>query len=51
MLSAIAAAMYFQNIVLSVIVVLFVGTRQNVLAVLLHEQVHKAAFQSRFGEY
>ena len=51
MLSAIASAVYFQNVALSVFVVLFVGTRQNVLAVLLHEQVHKSAFQSRFGEY
>ena len=49
-LGAVAAAAHWQHVWLAVAVVLFVATRQNVLALLLHEQVHGLGIRGRFGD-
>lgn len=50
-LAAIAIAVYVQSTWLTVAVVLFVGTRQNVLALLMHEQTHWNGLRSNWGDY
>lgn len=48
--AAITLAALCRNVWVSILVVLFIGTRQNVLAVLLHEQVHRLGFRGRLGD-
>jgi fatty acid desaturase len=47
---AIVVADYYQCLLLRILAVFFIATRQNVLALLLHEQVHRLAFRSRWGD-
>jgi fatty acid desaturase len=49
-LAAVVAAVLCENVWVSALAVLFIGTRQNVLAVLLHEQVHRLGFRGRLGD-
>lgn len=48
---AIGAAIYLDNIFLSIFVVFFVATRQNLLALLVHEQTHYLGLKSRYGDW
>jgi fatty acid desaturase len=48
--AATLAALYLQSAWLTFIAVILVATRQNVLALLLHEQAHRLAFRSRWGD-
>ncbi|HLJ97380.1 MAG TPA: fatty acid desaturase [Gemmataceae bacterium] len=49
-LGAIGIAAAVPNPAVRVLAILFIATRQNVLALLLHEQVHRLAFRSRLGD-
>lgn len=48
---AIVIGLYSESWFVSGMLIVFIATRQNVLGVLLHEQVHRNAFHSRFGEW
>jgi len=49
-ISAITLALYIDNFIFSIAVVIFVGTRQNILGLLMHEQCHRLAFYSKAGD-
>jgi fatty acid desaturase len=48
--AAVIASAYLQSVWVSLIAILFVATRQNVLALLMHEQVHHRGFRSKRGD-
>ena len=48
--AAVALAVIYPSWWLTMLTIVWVGTRQNVLAVLLHEQVHRLAFRSQAGD-
>lgn len=48
---AIAVAVRADHIAVTVAAILFVGTRQNLLALLMHEQTHWLGSRSRWGDY
>ena len=48
--AAVVGATYAQNVWVTLIVVAFIATRQNILALLLHEQCHRLAFRSKLGD-
>lgn len=43
-------ALYFKNIFVNIIVIFIVATRQNILGLLVHEQVHCLGFKARWGD-
>ncbi len=47
---AISLATYADNIFVTIAVVFFIGTRQNILGLLMHEQCHRLAFRSKKGD-
>src|SRR5476649_2402806 len=47
--ATIAAAEYFHSIWLTVLAILVIGTRQNILGLLMHEQCHCLGFKSKRG--
>jgi fatty acid desaturase len=49
-LGAVCLAEYCQSIWVTVLAILFIGTRQNILALLMHEQCHKIPFRSKAGD-
>jgi fatty acid desaturase len=49
-IGAVWLAIAVDHFLVSALVVVFVGTRQNVLALLMHEQCHRLAFRSRSGD-
>jgi fatty acid desaturase len=49
-IAAVTIAVHIQTWWISCIVVAFVATRQNVLGLLMHEQCHRLAFNTRFGD-
>lgn len=46
----IAVARYFNHIVLTCMVIFLIGTRQNILGLLAHDQVHRLGFPSKMGD-
>lgn len=50
-IGVIFVADYFQNIWVTVLAIFLIGTRQNILGLLLHEQCHRSAFRSKLGDY
>ena len=48
--SAIWLALYLNNIFVNIFVIFIVATRQNILGLLVHEQVHCLGFKARFGD-
>lgn len=49
-IAAIAIAIWSQNIIVSLLAIFIVGTRQNLLGLLVHEQVHKLGIRGRTGD-
>lgn len=47
---AITAALTFQNVFVSIIAIYFVATRQQLLALLVHEQTHSLGLKGRYGD-
>lgn len=50
-IAAIAIAVRLGNPVVTAVAVCFVATRQNLLALLMHEQTHWLGFRSKWGDY
>lgn len=50
-IAAIAIASWLQNIAVTAAAIFFVATRQNLLALLMHEQTHWLGFRSKWGDY
>ena len=48
--AAIAAALYFDTIVTTIFAIYIVATRQNLLALMIHEQTHYLGLKSRHGD-
>lgn len=48
---AIGAAIYLDNIIATLIAIYLVATRQNILALLIHEQTHYLGFNTRHGDW
>src|SRR5258708_32044453 len=48
---AIGAAIHFDNVYLTAAVIFFVATRQNLLALLMHEQTHWLGSRSNWADY
>lgn len=48
--AAISLAVYANNIFVSIAAIFFIGTRQNILGLLMHEQCHRLAFRSKKGD-
>lgn len=49
--SAILLAEYLESLWATALAVVFVATRQNILALLMHEQCHRIGFRSKWGDY
>jgi len=49
-IGAICLAEYFDRLWLTVLAIAFIATRQNLLGLLMHEQCHRLAFRSKFGD-
>ena len=49
-LGSIGFAVWADNILVSIVVVFLVATRQNVLGLLVHDQAHCLGFKARFGD-
>ncbi|MGV3655105.1 MAG: fatty acid desaturase, partial [Noviherbaspirillum sp.] len=47
----IAAGVYFDNLVVTLLCIFLIGTRQMVLGLLLHEQVHRLGLRSKYGDW
>ena len=47
----IAAGVWFDNLALTALCVFLIGTRQMVLALLLHEQVHRLGWRSKYADW
>ena len=47
----IAAGVHFDNLAVSLLCAFLVGTRQMVLALLLHEQVHRLGLRSKYADW
>ncbi|MGZ9242764.1 MAG: fatty acid desaturase, partial [Candidatus Binatia bacterium] len=47
----IAAGVYFDSIVITLISIFLIGTRQMALALLLHEQVHRLGMRSKYADW
>lgn len=49
--AAIAAGLYFNNIFITLLCIFIVGTRQMILGLLMHEQVHRLAIRGKYGDW
>ncbi|MBV9508465.1 MAG: fatty acid desaturase [Acidobacteriia bacterium] len=49
--TSVYAAVHFHQLWLSILVVLFVATRQNVLALLMHEQTHRLCSRQKWADF
>lgn len=47
----IAAGVYFDNLVVTLVAIFLIGTRQMALALLLHEQVHRLGMRSKYADW
>lgn len=47
----ISCGIYFDNVFITIICILLLGTRQMVLGLLLHEQVHRLGLRSKYGDW
>jgi fatty acid desaturase len=50
-IGAVLLAEYSQRLWVTALAVIFIATRQNILALLMHEQCHRIGFRSRLGDY
>jgi len=50
-IGTIAAAAWLENIWFSIAAVFFIGTRQNILGLLVHEQTHRLGIASKAGDH
>lgn len=48
--AAIALAVWCESIWVSLLAIFIIGTRQNLLGLLVHEQVHRLGLRNRFGD-
>ena len=49
--AAIALAVWAQHAAVSIAAILFIGTRQNILGLLIHEQSHRLGLASKLGDH
>ncbi|TXI26098.1 MAG: fatty acid desaturase [Nitrosomonas sp.] len=47
----ISIGVYFSNLFVTVVCILLMGTRQMVLGLLLHEQVHRLGLRNKYGDW
>ena len=47
---AVYLAVFFNNILITILAIIIIATRQNVLGLLIHEQTHCLGFKARFGD-
>lgn len=47
----IALGIYANHVAVTILCVVLIGTRQSVLALLLHEQVHRLGLRSKYGDW
>lgn len=47
----VAAGVYFNNMAVTLLCIFLIGTRQMVLALLLHEQVHRLGWRSKYADW
>lgn len=47
----VAGGVYFNNLAVTVLCIFLIGTRQMVLALLLHEQVHRLGLRSKYADW
>ncbi|MEX2215244.1 MAG: fatty acid desaturase [Phycisphaeraceae bacterium] len=50
-IGSIALAVWVNHWALSVLVIFYIGTRQNILGLLIHEQTHRLGLQSKAGDH
>lgn len=48
---ALFVAIYLGNWFVSVLAIMYIGTRQNILGLLVHEQTHRLGFKTKLGDY
>lgn len=49
--AAITVASWADHVVVSLLAILVIGTRQNVLGLLIHEQTHRCGFKGKYGDW
>jgi fatty acid desaturase len=47
----IAAGVYFDSLIVTILAIFLIGTRQMALALLLHEQVHRLGLRSKYADW
>ena len=47
----IAAGVHFDNLLVTLLCIYIIGTRQMILGLLLHEQVHRLAIRGKYGDW